>query len=129
MENYLESKKYKIKETQSRGKHGIDIEAKQNSGPYYFIEVKGCIKGHPYGQLIDALGQILLRMRQKKGHYGVALPADSYFTEKNRMGHKYLTDYLSQARGRLKLEIFLVTKKEEILKLTPECKKFKKVKV
>lgn len=107
---------------------GIDIEAwNHRTRRYWFIEVKG----HPRKKasmhaqkqewFIKALGQIIKRMRQKNGKYGIAFPDFEFYEKKSLELPKI-------GRSRLKLNIFLITKDKKIRQLTPNSNKFKNIK-
>jgi len=68
--------------------HGVDIEATDESGTPYFIEVEGNKKpdGRPltssqkYTHFLRAVGQICIRMEQD-GVYALGLPFDTLYGE------------------------------------------------
>lgn len=126
MINWVKSKNFKIMpETYKRS--GVDIEAWNNkTRRYWFIEVKGYpgkkLSMHAQKQewFIAAIGQIIKRMRQKNGKYGIAFPNFEFYEKKS-------LDLPNIARERLKLNIFLIDKNKSIRQLTPKTNKFKEV--
>lgn len=126
MIEWVKSKEFKIM-PETHKLHGVDIEAWNNkTRRYWFIEVKGYPRKkksmHAQKQewFIASLGQIMKRMRQKNGKYGVAFPDFEFYERKS-------LELPMIARSRLKLNIFLIGKDKEIKQLTPKSNKFKKV--
>ena len=124
MIKWVQSKNFKIMPETYRTQ-GVDIEAWNNkTRRYWFIEVKGYPRKkqsmHAQKQewFISAIGQIIKRMRQKNGKYGIAFP-DFEFYEKKSIELPII------ARERLKLNIFLIGKHKTIKQLTPKASKFK----
>ena len=126
MINWVKSKGFKIM-PETFKQHGVDIEAwNDKRRRYWFIEVKGYPRKKPSMNaqkqewFISALGQILKRMRQKNGKYGIAFPDFEFYERKSLELPKI-------ARERLKLNIFLIDKNKKIRQLTPKANKFKRV--
>ena len=102
---YLSSNKFKVRERKTQ--HGVDIEATDESGTPYFIEVEGNKKpdGTPltstqkYTHFLRAFGQICMRM-DKEGVYALGLPFDKLYS-------KYLRKTL-KAKHLLGLKVYVV---------------------
>lgn len=122
--SWVESKGFKLMPETFRIQ-GVDIEAwNSKRRRYWFIEVKGYPREkasmHAQKQewFIASLGQIMKRMRQKNGKYGIAFPDYEFYEKKSLELPKI-------ARSRLKLNIFLVGEDKRIRQLTPKSNKFK----
>jgi len=102
---YLVSNNFVVKERKTQ--HGVDIEALDESGSPYFIEVEGNKKpdGRPltssqkYTHFLRAFGQICMRM-EKDGVHALGLPLDALYS-------KYLRKTLN-AKKLLGLKVFVV---------------------
>ena len=89
----------------------MDIRVKKNRyGVYYLIEVKGQGGRNDHNNFIHALGQIITRIRVKRGtkyHYGLGLP----YTSK-----KFIFKNLPwQIAQRLNLRILLVHRDKTVI--------------
>jgi hypothetical protein len=83
---YLKLKNFNVKDRKTA--HGVDIEAIDEFGISYFIEVEGNKKpdGRPltssqkYTHFMRAIGQICMRM-DKDGVYALGLPFDTLYCD------------------------------------------------
>ena len=154
MKRYLLNIGFKsIGEFQEEKLHGVDIcMINKKTRRYWFIECKGfpsknykkgnrvgekkssqTLKAQRYSWITTAIGQIAIRMKQKNGKYGIALPYNPYYINKVLDIHEnktpeYQRTYMSIFRKRSKVYFFFINKKKEIWQVSPDSKKLKKLK-
>jgi hypothetical protein len=124
MRAWVQSKGFKLM-PETFNLHGVDIRAFSNKmRKYWFIEVKGyprekaSMNAQKQEWFVACVGQIIKRMKQKNGKYGIAFPDFEFYEKKSLELPKI-------ARDRLKLNIFLINKNKNIRQLTPKANKFK----